>query len=289
MPSTAETSTSLPQTPRAAMTAPAIAARKGGARLAMLTAYDYPTARLAEEAGADMLLVGDSLGMVVLGLPDTLSVTLEMMIHHCAAVSRAASRALVVGDLPFMTYEAGPDQALASAGRLMQEGGARAVKMEGGRELVPTVQALTRAGVPVMGHVGLTPQRVAALGGFKVQGKTPEAGEAILEDAKALAEAGCFAVVVEAVPASLGHTVTSAVAVPTIGIGAGPHCDGQVLVWHDVVGLFERFKPKFVKRYAELAPLAREALAAFCNEVAEGRFPGPEHSFGGATPGDDAP
>lgn len=260
-------------------TARSVSARKGGDPLVMLTAYDFPTARMAEDAGADILLVGDSLAMVVLGHPDTLSVTVDEMVHHCKAVSRAAQRALVVGDLPFLSYEAGPAQALASAGRLVKEGGVRAVKLEGGREVLPQVQALLDAGIPVMGHVGLTPQRLARLGGFRVQGRDSATAQAILDDALALSRAGCFAVVLECVPAALARVVTAALDAPTIGIGAGAQCDGQVLVLHDVLGLFEGLRPTFVKRYAELGAAGREALAAYAAEVRQGVFPGPEHGF----------
>ncbi|GAB7081466.1 3-methyl-2-oxobutanoate hydroxymethyltransferase [Megalodesulfovibrio paquesii] len=260
-------------------TARSISARKGGERLVMLTAYDAPTTRLAEEAGADMLLVGDSLAMVVLGHPDTLSVTVEEMVHHCKAVCRTARHALVVGDLPFLSYEAGPAQALDAAGRLVKEGGVRAVKLEGGREVLPQVEALLMAGIPVMGHVGLTPQRLARLGGFRVQGRDAASAQAVLDDALALARAGCFAVVMECVPADLARIITAALPCPTIGIGAGAHCDGQVLVVHDVLGLHEGLRPSFVKRYAELGVAAREALGRYAAEVRQGAFPGPEHSF----------
>lgn len=261
------------------LTAPDIMAAKGERKLTMLTAYDYPTARLVDEAGIDMILVGDSLGMVVLGYDDTIPVTMDEMVHHCRAVTRGVSRALVVGDMPFMSYEAGPEQALASAGRLMKEGGVRAVKLEGGREVAPQTKALVQAGIPVVGHVGLTPQRIAQLGGFKVQGKTAEAARIILEDARALQDAGCFAIILEAVPAPMGRFITQSLAVPTIGIGGGPHCDGQVLVIHDVLGLFERFTPRFVKKYANLAQDVREAVTQYKSEVESGAFPGEEHSF----------
>ncbi|TVM18714.1 3-methyl-2-oxobutanoate hydroxymethyltransferase [Oceanidesulfovibrio indonesiensis] len=261
------------------LTAPDIMAAKGERKLTMLTAYDYPTARLVDEAGIDMILVGDSLGMVVLGYDDTIPVTMDEMVHHCRAVTRGVSRALVVGDMPFMSYEAGPEQALASAGRLMKESGVRAVKLEGGREVAPQTKALVQAGIPVVGHVGLTPQRIAQLGGFKVQGKTAEAARIILEDARALQDAGCFAIILEAVPAPMGRFITQSLAVPTIGIGGGPHCDGQVLVIHDVLGLFERFTPRFVKKYANLAQDVREAVTQYKSEVESGAFPGEEHSF----------
>ncbi len=260
------------------LTAPGIADRKGGQRLTMLTAYDYPTALALDQAGVDMLLVGDSLAMAVLGHADTLSVTLDEMVHHTKAVSRAAQRALVVGDLPFLSYQAGVERAVLAAGRLVQEGGARAVKLEGAGYL-REVEAMVRAGIPVMGHVGLTPQLVAGLGGFKVQGKTAEAAALLVREAQALEAAGCFAVVLEAVPAVVAREITARLRVPTIGIGAGPHCDGQVLVVHDVVGLFERFTPKFVKRYAELGKLMQDAAREYAREVREGAFPADEHSF----------
>lgn len=261
------------------ITAPDIRASKGQRKLTMLTAYDYPFAKIVDEAGIDMILVGDSLGMVVLGYDDTIPVTLDEMVHHCRAVTRGASHALVVGDMPFLSYEAGPGQALASAGRLFKEGGVRAVKLEGGREVAPQTKALVQAGIPVVGHVGLTPQRVAGIGGFKVQGKTADAARIILEDARALQEAGCFAIILEAVPAAMGRYITEALEIPTIGIGGGAHCDGQVLVIHDVLGLFERFTPKFVKKYAGMAADVREAVTQYKNEVESGVFPGDEHSF----------
>lgn len=261
------------------LTAPDIAGRKGGERLAMLTAYDYPTALALDQAGADMLLVGDSLAMVVLGHPDTLSVTMDEMVHHTKAVSRATRHALVVGDLPFLSYQAGVEQAVLAAGRLVQEGGARAVKLEGAGYL-REVEAMVRAGIPVMGHVGLTPQLIAGLGGFKVQGKTADAAARLVHEAKALETAGCFSMVLEAVPSVVAKEITSRLSIPTIGIGAGPHCDGQVLVIHDVLGLFERFTPKFVKRYADLGNLVQEAAGRYMYEVRQGTFPADEHGFG---------
>jgi 3-methyl-2-oxobutanoate hydroxymethyltransferase len=263
-----------------AITAADIRAAKNTRRLAMLTAYDYPTASIADEGGMDMLLVGDSLAMVVLGHEDTLSVTLDEMIHHCRAVSRGASRALVVGDLPFMTYEQGPDQAMHSAARLFREGGVRAVKLEGGKEVAPQVEALVKAGIPVMGHIGLTPQRVAALGGFKVQGRSAAAARSLAEDARILEDAGCFALVLEAIPAPVAAHITRTSGIPTIGIGAGAQCDGQVLVVHDMLGLFDRFTPKFVKRYAELRGHAVKAVQQYGDEVRQGEFPAAQHSFG---------
>jgi 3-methyl-2-oxobutanoate hydroxymethyltransferase len=254
-------------------TAPDILAMKGGGRIAMLTAYDFPTARLADEAGADAILVGDSLGMVCLGLPDTLGVTMDHMLHHTAAVVRGVARALVVADMPFLSYHTGVGEAVANAGRFLQQAGARAVKLEGGAEFVPHIQAMLAAGIPVMGHIGLTPQQVARFGGFKAQGKTARAAKALLADARALAQAGCFALVLEAVPAEVAERITAEIPIPTIGIGAGPRCDGQVLVFHDVLGLCPGLRPSFVKQYADLWTPAREALSAYCREVREGAFP----------------
>jgi 3-methyl-2-oxobutanoate hydroxymethyltransferase len=250
-------------------------ARARGAKLAVVTAYDYTSARLADEAGVDAVLVGDSVGMVVQGHPTSLPVTLDEIIYHTRCAVRGVRRALVVADLPFLTYQVSPRQAVRSAGRILKEGGAAAVKLEGGRRVLPAVRAIVAAGIPVMGHVGLTPQSVHQLGGFKVQRDEAE----LLADAKAVEEAGAFALVVESVPAGLGSKVTAAVGVPTIGIGAGPGCDGQVLVFHDLLGLFPDFQPKFVKRYAELGATAREALTAYCREVRDVTFPGPEHGF----------
>jgi 3-methyl-2-oxobutanoate hydroxymethyltransferase len=261
------------------VTAANVLAAKGDRKLTMLTAYDYAAARLAEASGVDMLLVGDSLAMVVLGHEDTLSVTMEEMLHHVRAVSRGADQALVVADMPFMSYQVSVAEAVANAGRFLKEGRAGAVKLEGGREVVPQIRAMVAAGIPVLGHVGLTPQHVAALGGFKVQSKTTQAAARLLEDALALAEAGCFGVVLECIPAPVAAVVTKALSVPTIGIGAGPQCDGQVLVFHDVLGLYERFRPKFVKQYAELGKLAVEALTQYVDAVRNSDFPGPEHSF----------
>jgi len=261
------------------MTAPAVTAAKGTHKLAVLTAYDYAAARLAEAAGIDVLLVGDSLAMVVLGHEDTLSVTMEEMLHHVRAVSRGAEKALVVADMPFLSYQVSVAEAVANAGRFLKEGRAGAVKLEGGREVVPQVRAMVAAGIPVLGHVGLTPQHVAALGGFRVQSKTAEAAAKLLGDALALAEAGCFGVVLECIPAPVAAVVTKALPVPTIGIGAGPDCDGQVLVFHDVLGLYDRLRPKFVKQYAALGELAVEALTQYADAVRNSDFPGPEHVF----------
>ncbi len=261
------------------VTAPEMLAAKGVRRLTMLTAYDYAAARMAEEAGVDMLLVGDSLAMVVLGHEDTLSVTMDEMLHHVRAVARGAKRSLVVADMPFLSYQVSVAEAVANAGRFLKEGRAGAVKLEGGREVAPQVRAMVAAGIPVIGHLGLTPQHVAAFGGFKVQSKTAETAATLLADARILAEAGCFAVVLECIPNEVAAVVTEAVPIPTIGIGAGPACDGQVLVFHDVLGLYDRFVPKFVKRYAELGKAAQEALTQYVDEVKRNVFPGPEHVF----------
>src|SRR5437762_6426345 len=250
-------------------------AKARGAKLAVVTAYDYTSARLTDEAGVDAVLVGDSLGMVVQGHPTSLPVTLREMIYHTRCVVRGVRRGLVVADLPFLTYQVSPRQAVRSAGRLLKEGGAAAVKLEGGRRMARAIRAVVDAGIPVMGHVGLTPQSVHLLGGFKVQRDEAE----LLADAKAVEEAGAFAVVVESVPADLGAKVTAAVGIPTVGIGAGPGCDGQVLVFHDMMGLFPDFRPKFVKRYADAGGLMRSAVEAYCREVRDGTFPATEHSF----------
>lgn len=252
-----------------------LAARGRGLKLTVLTAYDYTLARLLDRAGVDGLLVGDSLGMVVQGNENCLSVTLEEMIYHTRMVSRAAERALVIADMPFMSYQVSPQQALENAGRLVKEAGAQAIKVEGGVRAVEAIRAILRADIPVMGHVGLTPQSVHRLGGFKVQ----RDGERLIEDALAVQEAGAFAVVVECVPADLGARITQALRVPTIGIGAGPDCDGQVLVTPDLLGLIDDPRPRFVKRYAELGQAILHAAEAYCQEVREGQFPGPEHQF----------
>ncbi|MBC7344021.1 MAG: 3-methyl-2-oxobutanoate hydroxymethyltransferase [Clostridia bacterium] len=250
-----------------------------GKKITMITAYDYPSARLADQAGMDMLLVGDSVGMVVMGLKDTIPVSMEAMIHHTQAVARGTQYALVVADLPFLSYQVSREEAVLNAGRLIKEGGADAVKLEGGRAFRDVVKAMVDAGIPVMGHLGLTPQFAMQLGGFKVQGRSEEAAAIILEDAKILEEAGAFSVVLECVPASVGKKVTASLSIPTIGIGAGPDCDGQVLVYHDVVGLFDRFVPKFVKRYINLSPMILEALKKYREEVESGVFPSEEHIF----------
>jgi 3-methyl-2-oxobutanoate hydroxymethyltransferase len=252
--------------------------RKKGERLAMLTAYDYPSARLVAEAGVDLILVGDSLGMVVLGYDSTLPVTVDDMAHHTRAARRGAPDAFLIADMPFLSYGT-PEQALETAARLMKGAGADSVKLEGGLESVPIVEALVRAGVPVLGHVGLTPQTASALGGYKLQGKDEENARRIVDGAAALEAAGCWGVVLELVPAELARIVTQRIAIPTIGIGAGPHCDGQVLVFHDVVGLFSGFTPTFVKRYTEAGSAIREACARYAEEVRSGAFPGEKQSF----------
>jgi len=251
-----------------------------GERIAALTAYDYPTARLLDSAGVEILLVGDSLGMVVLGYENTLAVTMGDMIHHTRAVARAKPRALIVVDMPFMSFQVDPTDAVRNAGRLVQEGGAEAVKLEGGTRTAPMVEAIVRAGIPVMGHVGLTPQSIHRMGGYRVQGREPAARERVIEGARALEAAGCFAVVLEGIPPDLAAAVTSAVGIPTIGIGAGPECDGQVLVIHDLLGVYEEFAPKFVKRYETLGERIRGAAERYVTEVRSGEFPGPEHCYG---------
>lgn len=261
------------------ITIPDLQARKQASRrFSMVTAYDYPTALVADEAGIEAVLVGDSLAMVVLGLPNTVSVTMDEMLHHCRAVSRGAKNALLVGDMPFMSYS-NPAEAIFNAGRFLKEAGMEAVKLEGGAIVAPIARAIINAGIPVMGHIGLMPQTIAKLGGFKVQGKTAPAIRQLIDDALALQEAGCFSVVLEAIPAPVAEIITGKLAIPTIGIGAGPACDAQVLVFHDMVGLFDRFTPKFVRRYADLHEQMRAALSRYRQEVEEGQFPAPEHSY----------
>ena len=250
-----------------------------GTKISMLTAYDYSTAKLVDEAGINSILVGDSLGMVMLGYEDTLSVTMEDMIHHTAAVARGAKNALVVGDMPFMSYEVSVEQAVINAGRLMKEGRANAVKLEGGVRVAEQIKAITKAGIPVCAHIGLTPQSVNAFGGFKVQGKTAEAAQQMVEDALAVQEAGAFAVVLECVPAKLAAIISEKLDIPTIGIGAGAGCDGQVLVYQDMLALFSDFKPKFVKHFGNIGPQMTAALKAYDEEVKAGTFPSEEHTF----------
>jgi 3-methyl-2-oxobutanoate hydroxymethyltransferase len=262
------------------VTVPDIIAAKGQRKLTMVTAYDYATAVWVDRSGIDMILVGDSLAMVMLGHEDTLSVGMDEMIHHTRAVTRAVKRALVIGDMPFLSYQASVEQAVINAGRFLKEGRAQAVKLEGGASVIEQVRAIVKAGIPVQGHLGLTPQSIAQLGGFKVQGKDAETAKRLIDDALALADAGCFSIVLELIPAPIAERITEAVPVPTIGIGAGPKCDGQVLVFHDMVGLFDRFVPRFVKQYVNLGQQIVEALQQYKREVEEGVFPGPEHSFG---------
>ena len=253
--------------------------KRKGEKITMLTAYDYPTAAALDEAGVDILLVGDSLGMVVLGYDSTLPVTMEDMIIHTKAVSRAAKRAMVLGDMPFMSYQISVEDAVYNAGRFMQEAGAHGVKLEGGREVAEATRRIASSGIPVMGHLGLTPQSVHQLGGYKVQGKEDTVAKRIMEDAKILEEAGAFSLVLECVPAVLAEKITRSLSIPTIGIGSGVHCDGQVLVIHDMLGMFERFTPKFVKKYADLNVQIKKAVKQYCEEVRAGTFPGKEHSF----------
>jgi 3-methyl-2-oxobutanoate hydroxymethyltransferase len=253
--------------------------KKEGRRITMVTAYDYPTALLLEEAQIDVLLVGDSLGMVVLGRENTLSVTVNEIAHHTKAVARGRSRALLVADMPFLSYHVDRRQAVRNAGRMIQEAGADAVKIEGGRKRAAIVEAIVEAEIPVMGHIGLNPQAIQRLGGFKIQGRTLDRAEEILRDAEALERAGVFSLVLEAVPEELGRLITNSVRVPTIGIGAGRHCDGQVLVFHDLVGLEQRQKPRFVRRYASLRAPVIEALSAFKREVDQGSFPADEEVY----------
>ncbi len=256
---------------------------KGRKKIVMLTAYDYPSAVLADQSGVDILLVGDSLGMVVLGKNDTLNVSMDIMVHHCRAVAQAQqredARALVVCDMPFLSYEESPQVALRNAGRLMVEGGARAVKLEGSYSIIPQIKTLIDAGIPVMGHIGLTPQRVSTLGGYKVQGRTAHDAQALLKEAKALEEAGCFSLVLECVPHQVAAIITEALHIPTIGIGAGKDCDGQVLVFHDMLGINTKHTPKFVKKYAYLADNISQAIGAYVADVHLENFPQEEHVF----------
>ena len=255
------------------------AMKKEGKKITMLTAYDYPLALLEDRAGIDIILVGDSVGMTVLGYQTTLPVTMDEMIHHTKAVTRGAKYALIIGDMPFMSYNTSERDAILNAGRFMKEGGADAVKLEGGVSVKDIVKALVKAGIPVMGHIGLTPQTISMLGGFKVQGKDAEGAQKIIDDALQLEEAGAFSVLLEAVPAPIAKMVTERLTVPTIGIGAGIHCDGQVLVVHDMLGLFDRFTPKFAKRYVNLSELILKAFESYRGEVSKGTFPTDQHSF----------
>lgn len=253
--------------------------KNSGHKISMLTAYDYTTARLLDEAGVNTILVGDSLGNVILGYEDTISVTVEDMIHHSAAVARGAKNALVVTDLPFMSYQTSVYDAVVNAGRLMKEGRAGAVKLEGGKEVCPQIKAIVSAGIPVVAHLGLTPQSINTFGGFKVQCKTEAAAKKLIEDAKAVEEAGAFLLVLECVPAKLAKLVTESINIPTIGIGAGAGCDGQVLVIYDMLGMFSDFKPKFVKHFANAGDMIREAVKTYIAEIDDGTFPAEEHCY----------
>jgi 3-methyl-2-oxobutanoate hydroxymethyltransferase len=265
---------------RKKMTPVSIQAMKNeGKKICMLTAYDYPMALLEDRAGIDIILVGDSVGNTVLGYENTIPVTMEEMIHHTKAVTRGAKYALIIGDMPFMSYNTSEREAILNAGRFMKEGGADAVKLEGGASVKDIVKVIVKAGIPVMGHIGLTPQTISMLGGFKVQGKDAQAAQRIIDDALLLEEAGAFSVVLEAIPLPIAKRVTERLKIPTIGIGAGIHCDGQVLVVHDMLGLFDRFTPKFVKRYVNLSESMLKAFASYKEEVLKGEFPTDQHSY----------
>jgi len=250
-----------------------------GQKITMMTAYDYPTASLVDQAEIDTILVGDSLGMVVLGYESTVPVTMEEMLHHCKAVCRGTKQSFVIGDMPFMSYQVSVEKAVENAGRFIKDAGCESVKLEGGSEMAHVVKAIVDAGIPVCAHIGLTPQTATKLSGFKVQGKDAEGARKLVTSAKDLEEAGAFMIVLECIPDQVASRITDALNIPTIGIGAGKYCDGQVLVYHDLVGLFERFTPKMVKQYINLAPQIREALVQYREEVEKGIFPGPEHSF----------
>lgn len=253
--------------------------KEKGEPITMLTAYDYPTGLLVDQAGIDIILVGDSLAMVVLGRESTVSVTMDEMLHHCKAVARGAQNPLLVGDMPFMSYQVDVKEAVRNAGRFLKEGRMDVIKLEGGRDIAPTVKAIVDAGIPVMGHIGLTPQTISKLGGYRVQGKDIATAKALIDDAVALEEAGAFSLILEAIPGPVAKLITERVGIPTIGIGAGPDCDGQVLVTHDMIGLFDKFVPKFVKQYAQIFPAIIEALETYRDEVIGGAFPGPEHGY----------
>jgi 3-methyl-2-oxobutanoate hydroxymethyltransferase len=253
--------------------------KRDSKKIVMLTAYDFPFAQIADEAGVDAILVGDSLAMVVQGMENTIAVTMDEMIYHTKMVSRASKRAMVIADMPYLSYQISVEEALRNAGRFLKEAAAQAVKLEGGREVADRVSALTAAEIPVMAHIGLTPQALHRMGGYKVQGKTEDAAKRLIEDAKILEDAGAFSITLEAIPAELARRITSEISIPTIGIGAGPGCDGQVLVLHDVLGLFERFTPKFVKRYGDLKKEALKAITDYKDEVEKGTFPDKDHSF----------
>ena len=253
--------------------------RARGEKIVSLTSYDYLCTKIVDESGVDMILVGDSLGMVVLGFENTLPVTMEEIIHHCKAVARARPKALVIADMPFMSYQASVEDAVRNAGRLVKEGGAESVKLEGGQRYVPVIEAIVHASIPVVGHLGLTPQSLHQLGGYRVQGKDSLSADLLVSDAAALERAGCFAIVLEGIPWQLAQRITEAVSIPTIGIGAGPYCSGQILVVHDMLGIHERPLPRFVKKYEDLGLRMKEAVSAYVREVKEGRFPAMEHSY----------
>ena len=253
--------------------------KEKGEPITMLTAYDYPTGLLVDQAGIDIILVGDSLAMVVLGQENTVAVTMDEMLHHCKAVARGAKHPLLVGDMPFMSYQVDVKEAVRNAGRFLKEGGMDVIKLEGGRGMAPTVEAIVDAGIPVMGHIGLTPQTISKLGGYRVQGKDVATAKALIDDGLALEDAGAFSLILEAIPGPVAKLITERVSIPTIGIGAGPDCDGQVLVIHDLIGLFDRFVPRFVKQYAQIFPVIVEALESYRDEVIAGAFPGPEHDY----------
>jgi 3-methyl-2-oxobutanoate hydroxymethyltransferase len=247
--------------------------------ITMLTAYDYPSAQLVDKAGVDIILVGDSLGMTVMGSPTTVSVTMDDMIHHCKMVARGTERAFLIGDMPFMSYQTGRSDAIRNAGRFLKEGGMEAVKLEGGEVAADLVKAIVNSGISVMGHIGLTPQSVTQFGGYRVQGKTAASAKQLISDALKLQEVGCFSIVLEAIPASVAEIITATLSIPTIGIGAGNRCDGQVLVYHDLLGLYPDFTPKFVKQYANLSKSITEALKQYCLDVQQRKFPADKHSF----------
>jgi 3-methyl-2-oxobutanoate hydroxymethyltransferase len=265
---------------REKITAHTLATKKQrGEPITMLTAYDYPTALMLDHSGIDAILVGDSLGMVVLGYENTLSVTMEDMLHHCKAVARGARFAHLIGDMPFLSYQVSTAEAVRNAGRFLQEAGMNAIKLEGGREMAPAIEAIVAAGIPVMGHIGLTPQSIHKLGGYKVQGTSVAAARRLVEDARVLEDAGCYALILEAIPDRVARLIAQRLRIPAIGIGAGAACDGQVLVTNDLLGTFEQFTPKFVRRYADLPAVMEQAFRAYIDDVAQRRFPGPEHSY----------
>ncbi|MBI4849439.1 MAG: 3-methyl-2-oxobutanoate hydroxymethyltransferase [Nitrospirae bacterium] len=253
--------------------------KKEGKKITLITAYDYPFARIVDEAGIDAVLVGDSLGMVVQGLENTLPVTMDEMLYHTKMVARAVRSAMVIGDMPFMSYQTSISDAVKNAGRFLKEAGAAAVKLEGGAEIAEHIRALIKSDIPVMAHIGLTPQSIHRMGGYKVQGKTDEAAKKLIEEAHIIEDAGAFSLLLEAIPLGLAEKITGELSIPTIGIGAGPHCDGQILVLHDVIGLFERFVPKFVKQYANMKEEALKAIILYREEIEKGIFPSDEHSF----------